>query len=155
MLDKNFDLERLVVSGSEKSIKDKVEYCMRLNEVGRGTLLRNGKATREQWVDMLVLCKDNLDCLYYFLMHNPALCTYVNLSNAPVIATHEIRSNRRHTIDFFSSSNDDEPAVVAPRKTELRRREAFLFFQYLRACRRALCASAVLNSAPFFRPDQP
>ena len=124
MLDNNFDLERLVASGSEKSIKDKVEYYMRLNEVGRGTLLRNGKATREQWVDMLVLCKDNLDCLFYFMMHNPALCAFVNLSKADVIVTHEIRAQRRHTINFFSVSSDDEPAV-APRKSELRRASAF------------------------------
>ena len=123
MLDNNFDLERLVVSGTEKSVKDKVDYYMRLNELGRGSLLRNGKATREQWVDMLVLCKDNLDCLYYFMMHNPALCSFMNLSHANVIVTQEIRVQRRHTINFFSTSSVDDEAV-APRKSELRRASA-------------------------------
>lgn len=119
MLDDNYDLERLVVSGSEKSIKDKVEYYMRLNEVGRGTLLRDGKASREQWVDMLVLCKDNLDCLFYFLTKNPVLCQFANLAQAEVIITHEIRAERRHTWDHLTKPR--EHGENEPRKKGARR----------------------------------
>jgi hypothetical protein len=78
MLEKNYELERLVVSSAEKSVKDKVEYYMRLNEVGRGTLLRDGKATREHWVEMLISVSNDLDCLFYFVTMNPSLCQFAN-----------------------------------------------------------------------------
>lgn len=102
MLENNYELERLVVSSAEKDIKDKVLYYMRLNEVGRGSLLRDGKATREQWVEMLISVRDDLDCLFYFTTMNPTLCQYANPSGAAVIITEEFRPMRRHTIDHYS-----------------------------------------------------
>jgi len=110
MLEKNFELERLVLSSAEKSVKDKVEYYMRLNEVGRGALLRDGKATREQWVEMLISVVDDLDCVFYFLSMNPSLCQFANASGADVIITEEFRTFRRHTLNNFN------PAVAPPLK---------------------------------------
>lgn len=43
-----------------------MEHYTRLNELGRGTLPCDGHATREQWIEMLIQCKDELGCLFYF-----------------------------------------------------------------------------------------
>lgn len=107
MLEKNYQLERLVLSSVEKSIKDKVEYYMRLNEVGRGSLLRDGKATREQWVEMLVAVAGDLDCLFYFLTMNPSLCQFANTRGFDVIITEEFKPVRRHTMQVFN-----DPALM-------------------------------------------
>lgn len=120
MLETNYELERLVVSSSQKSIKEKVQYYMRLNEVGRGALLRDGKATREQWVEMLISCSDDLDCLFYFINVNPSLCQFANASGADVIITEEFRPSRRHTIDYFGGSTLD-----TQKRVENRRASAF------------------------------
>lgn len=113
MLEKNYELERLVVSSAENNIKEKVEYYMRLNEVGRGTLLRDGKATREQWVEMLISVRDDLDCLFYFTTVNPSICQFANTRGADVIITEEFRAKRRHTIDSFKSSSSLEDKFPA------------------------------------------
>ena len=110
MLEKNYDLERLVVSTSHKSVQEKVDYYRRLNEVGRGSLLRDdGKATREQWVDMLVSVKDDLDCLFYFVSTNPAICQFANAANAPVIITEVLKTQRRHTINNAAYAEGGRP----------------------------------------------
>lgn len=111
MLEHNYGLERLVVSSADQSIKEKTEYYMRLNEVGRGDLLTSGKsASREQWVEMLISVKEDLDCLFYFLNANPTLCQFANPSKAAVIITEEIGVKRRHTMDtyprFVQSNNE-------------------------------------------------
>lgn len=98
MLEKNYELERVVVSSPDASIKQKAEYYMRLNEVGRGKILRDGNATREQWVEVLIACHADLDCLFYFLKTNPAICQFVNAHNESVIITQEIRISRRHSL---------------------------------------------------------
>lgn len=99
MLEKNYDLERLVVSSAEKSIKDKVEYYMRLNAVGRGSLLNNGHANRGEWVEMLISVRDDLDCLFYFTTMNPTVCQFANASGADVIVTEEFKLiGRRHSM---------------------------------------------------------
>jgi Leucine Rich repeat len=120
ILEKNYELERLVVSSSHKTIKEKVEYYMRLNEVGRGNLLRNGgKATREEWVEMLIHVGNDLDCLFYFISTNPAICQFANTSGADVIVTEVFTpSMRRHTIMGYVNQS--------PRRVESNRRASAL-----------------------------
>jgi len=112
MLESNYELERLVLSSAAKSVKDKVEYYMRLNEVGRGSLLRDGKASREQWVEMLISVKDDLDCLFYFTSMNPAICQFAHPSRAEVIITEEFRPARRHTINNFNACRDESATRI-------------------------------------------
>jgi hypothetical protein len=100
MLEQNYELERVVVSSTDRSIKEKAEYYMRLNEVGRGKILRDGNATREQWVEMLIAVTNDLDCLFYFLSTNPAICQFANAHQQAVIMTQEIRFSRRHTLNM-------------------------------------------------------
>lgn len=112
MLDKNYKLEKFVVSSAEKDVKDKVEYYTRLNEVGRGSLLQQtGKATRAQWVDMLISVNDDLDCLYYFMLMNPSACQVRQTSEADVIATEEFKPIRRHTITLVNEDSTDHAIV--------------------------------------------
>lgn len=110
MLEKNYELERLVVSSADQSIKEKTEYYMRLNQVGRGDLLSpsNKSATREQWVEMLISVVDDLDCLFYFINVNPTLCQMANMSNAEVIMTQEIKFTRRHTLGGYPDYSQQE-----------------------------------------------
>ena len=114
MLEQNYELERLVVSSAEKGIKEKVEHYMRLNEVGRGSLLRDGKATREQWVDMLISVSDDLDCLFYFTSVNPSLFQFANARGADVIITEEIRMRRRHTLNVWSVPLENDVPKEGP-----------------------------------------
>ena len=118
MLETNYELERLVVSSADQSIKEKTEYYMRLNEVGRGKLLSDGKATREQWVEMLISVVNDLDCLFYFITSNPTLCNqFVNPTGADVIITQEIKITRRHTLSGFGSSKRrDGDEMERPRR---------------------------------------
>lgn len=105
MLEQNYQLERVVVSSADASIKQKAEYYMRLNEVGRGKILRDGcNATREAWVDILISCGDDLDCLFYFIHTNPAILQFANATTqqAPFLCTHELRISRRHTMTNVS-----------------------------------------------------
>lgn len=105
MLDKNYELERLVVDSNEKSIKSKIEYYMRLNAVGRGPLINSGQANRVEWVNMLISVRDDLDCLFYFISMNPTLCQFANTNGADVIITEEFEvKHRRHSIaDIFNA----------------------------------------------------
>lgn len=106
MLDKNYELERLVVDSKEKSIKGKIEYYMRLNAVGRGPLINSGQANRVEWVNMLVSVCDDLDCLFYFISMNPTLCQFANSNGADVIVTEEFEvQRRRHSIAELFSIN--------------------------------------------------
>jgi hypothetical protein len=99
MLDKNYDLERLVVDSNEKSIKSKIEYYMRLNAVGRGQLINSGQANRVEWINMLISVHDDLDCLFYFISMNPTVCQFANTCGADVIVTEEYKCvERRHSI---------------------------------------------------------
>jgi len=98
MLEKNYGLERLVVGSAEKSIKEKVEYYMRLNEAGRGSLFSKGHANRAEWVEMLISCSTDLDCLFYFTSLNPTLCQFANAKKTDVIITEEFKPMRRHTM---------------------------------------------------------
>jgi hypothetical protein len=104
MLEKNYELERLIVDSAEKSIKSKIEYYMRLNAVGRGPLLCSGQANRVEWVNMLISVHDDLDCLFYFISMNPTICQFANASGADVIVTEEFKLTRRHSMMAVSST---------------------------------------------------
>ena len=100
----------------QKSIKEKVEYYMRLNGAGRGSLITKGTANRAEWVEMLISCSDDLDCLFYFTSMNPTLCQYANAQTTDVIITHEIKQVRRHTLHTCGPVlTTDEPKAAGRR----------------------------------------
>jgi hypothetical protein len=108
-------------------MKEKVEYYMHLNEVGRGSLLRSerGFANRAEWVEMLISVINDLDCLFYFISMNPTLCQYANTSKlAPVLITEEFGCRRRHTIQHpqFLPTEKDTPEL---KDIQSRRSSAF------------------------------
>jgi hypothetical protein len=127
-LESNYGLQRLVISGAEKSVEDKVDYFMRLNEVGRGKLLCDGNATREQWVEMLISCSEDLDCLFYFIKMNPTLCQFANAQQSPAFVTYEVSSavgaKRRHTFGGSAPNAKNEISRV-------RRHVQYLRYEYL------------------------
>lgn len=100
MLEKNYELERLVISSAEKSFQEKVEYYIRLNAVGRGPLLQSCSSNRAEWVEMLISVHDDLNCLFYFITMNPTVCQYANASETDVIITEELEpvTPRRHSM---------------------------------------------------------
>ena len=119
MLEKNYKLERLVVGSAEKSIKEKVEYYIRLNEAGRGSLISKGTANRAEWVEMLISCSDDLDCLFYFTSMNPTLCQYANAKKTDVIITEEFKQTRRHTLHICGPSIDTPVRKAAGRRASV------------------------------------
>jgi hypothetical protein len=115
MLERNYELERLVVDSSEKSIKSKIEYYMRLNAVGRGPLLSSGQANRVEWVNMLISVRDDLDCLFYFISMNPTVCQFANASGADVIVTEEFKQMRRHSMLELSPTKKTMYVIISIR----------------------------------------
>lgn len=51
-------------------------FYLKLNKAGRGKLLAKEEttATNEQWVEVIIASKDDIQCTYYFLSQNPSVC---------------------------------------------------------------------------------
>ena len=74
VLRSNYTLETLFLFDTW-NLKSEIEFYTKLNRLGRNRLLQDHKATRQEWIDLLVQIKDDLDCLFYFLSMNPLLCS--------------------------------------------------------------------------------
>jgi hypothetical protein len=70
----NYSLESLRLGSCDFARLQKIVFYLKLNQRGRGTLLRDESASRDKWIRKLIVVKDDLDCLYYFLSKNPSLC---------------------------------------------------------------------------------
>jgi len=53
----------------------KLLMYLKLNKVGRRQLFEKREVTRELWVDKVTMSKEDVDCSFYFLTMNPAICT--------------------------------------------------------------------------------
>ena len=76
-LKKNYSLtERAILFHGSFLLPDS-QYYAKLNSVGRGRLLGNFLAGRDEWVDVLIKERHDLDIIYYFLRVQPSLfsCT--------------------------------------------------------------------------------
>jgi len=51
-----------------------LNFYLKLNRAGRGSLLQNQNISRSKWVDSLILVRNDVPCLFYFLSMNPLLC---------------------------------------------------------------------------------
>ena len=79
MMQSNYSIENLWIDGTQEQDREEIRFYAGLNEAGRGNILGNTNSTRAQWLDSLILSRNNLDALFYFLSTNPLLCT----SNQP------------------------------------------------------------------------
>jgi hypothetical protein len=53
----------------------KLELHLKLNRAGRGLWLQQGPASeRDPWVKALAGCNGDIDCLFYIISANPAIC---------------------------------------------------------------------------------
>ena len=81
--DQNYVLERLDITLRNDlgpPVDPELHFYLQLNRMGRKHLLgRNGNdkdaASRDDWIDRLSACEDDLSAVYYFLSHNPLLCS--------------------------------------------------------------------------------
>jgi hypothetical protein len=53
----------------------KLELYLKLNRIGRGLWLRQGAASgRDSWVKALTASNEDIECLFYIISTNPAIC---------------------------------------------------------------------------------
>ncbi|CAB9513883.1 expressed unknown protein [Seminavis robusta] len=53
----------------------KVEFLLKLNRLGRGKVQgQSATMSKEEWIQQLAACGNDLDCLFYFLSLDPSLC---------------------------------------------------------------------------------
>jgi hypothetical protein len=75
MLLHNYSLQHFRILEDDAELDAQKDFYLKLNSIGRGKLLQRAEdSSKQQWVDMLVQQKDDLDCLFYFLSANPSLC---------------------------------------------------------------------------------
>jgi hypothetical protein len=74
MLHENMTLEGLWVPPADD--ESKIKFYLKLNRVGRRDLLRNANQVR-LWANAFSSCADDLNCLFYLLRANPAVCDVV------------------------------------------------------------------------------
>lgn len=82
MLQRNYSLTASTLLFHRTFLLPDSQYYAKINSVGRGRLLGNINASRDEWVNILVDVKNDLDGLYYFLRAQPSLCS----SSVSVIA---------------------------------------------------------------------
>ena len=75
MLQHNYSLTESTLLFHRKFLLPESKYYAKINSVGRGHLLGDINASRDEWVDVLVNVKNDLDGLYYFLRAQPSLCS--------------------------------------------------------------------------------
>lgn len=71
MLEQNMNLSELKTRGSARP---DIQFYLKLNKAGRRHLFYNHWVTRNDWVDTVVSARDDMDCTFYFIGMNPALC---------------------------------------------------------------------------------
>jgi hypothetical protein len=75
MLLHNYTLKHFRILEDDAELDAQKDFYLKLNRIGRGKLLQRAEdGSKQQWVDMLIQQKDDLDCLFYFLSANPSLC---------------------------------------------------------------------------------
>jgi hypothetical protein len=75
MLLHNYALKNFRSLEDDAELNAQTDFYLKLNRIGRGNLLQRAEdGSKQQWVDMLIQQKDDLDCLFYFLSANPSLC---------------------------------------------------------------------------------
>lgn len=74
MLEENYHLESFRLLCKTDSLPE-FQMHLRLNKAGRSFLLEaKGKATKNDWLEVIHLVRDSLDCIFYCLSVNPFLC---------------------------------------------------------------------------------
>lgn len=77
MLQQNTVLETMYNENSG-NLKLKIDYYLKLNQLGLRSLLLNVNATRAQFLDAVVSNHEDLDCLYYMISMNPSFVSECN-----------------------------------------------------------------------------
>jgi hypothetical protein len=71
MLQRNTVLETMYHENSG-NLKLKIDYYLKLNQLGLRNLLLNVNATKKQFLDAAISNQDDLDCVYYLMLMNPS-----------------------------------------------------------------------------------
>mgnify|MGYP003865780987 CR=1 FL=1 len=88
MLRTNYTLFESALVFHPGFLRPESDLYLKLNHVGRGRLLENANVKKDEWVNALIKVRDDIDCLFYFLITNPSLCSSSSsssLSLPPVI----------------------------------------------------------------------
>lgn len=65
------------IYGNPRGQRD-LDIDIRLNQAGRIRLLRDSRATLQDWLECLFALADDVDCSFALLREHPALCAFVN-----------------------------------------------------------------------------
>lgn len=67
---------------NSSQLRSDIDFYLRLNRLGRKNIIGQ-EATREQWIDVLIKGKDQVDSVFFFLSHNPSLLCNGNQEITP------------------------------------------------------------------------
>jgi hypothetical protein len=95
MLERNFQLVYLVLF-KEDDDQTKKNMYLKLNAQSRKRLFQADAASKADWMDVLAMIRDDLDCLFYYLTINPALC----------------KLNEPRSTDHYSSKPSPPPSQI-------------------------------------------
>jgi hypothetical protein len=80
-----------------------MDTYLKLNRAGRKRIVGNGKASTNDWINMVISLKDDIDCSFILLSENPALLLNGFDSDAPVMLATKKRKFYRRAVKFDKS----------------------------------------------------
>jgi hypothetical protein len=121
MLESNLSLESFAFFNEDTHSREKRSIYLRLNEKGRRLVHHNEReqVPKAVWINQLDKHKTDLDCLFYYLLSNPSLCSVCSDGGNIVIDTDEVISD-----EFKSATNqrieerDDNPREAKRPRTD-------------------------------------
>jgi hypothetical protein len=75
--DRNFTLKTVefdIECDKERAFLLQVEFYTKLNRLGRKALLTDRNTSKDDWIDILVASRDDIDVLFYTISKKPDLC---------------------------------------------------------------------------------
>ena len=84
-----------VFRGSVGSRDPDIDYYLKLNRAGRSKVIDRHDATESDWMEVLEDSDGDVDCLYYFLRANPALCEHVGDKESGSMSRRPRKKQRR------------------------------------------------------------
>lgn len=72
MMEQNYTIESVRTTGRRLSLTNKIDLYVRLNRAGRILLVKE-QASKQEWVDVLIEGREDIDAIFYFLRANPSI----------------------------------------------------------------------------------
>lgn len=73
LMEKNGTIERMEINFTDRQLRKKAQYYLKLNQTGKRNLMNDPAANKEELVDALAYVGHDLDCLHHFIQAQPSV----------------------------------------------------------------------------------